>query len=59
VYLRDFESRQARQHHNQNSPLAGFQPPRGKRSRKAIESEGGEGREARDDDNQQRAAGEY
>jgi site-specific recombinase XerD len=31
VYLREFQSRQARQHHNEFSPLADFQPPRGKR----------------------------
>ncbi len=56
VYLRDFESRQARQHHNQYSPLADFQPPRGKRSKKAVDP-------ARDggstDDDQSQAAREY
>lgn len=31
VYLREFRSRQARLHHNEFSPLADFQPPRGKR----------------------------
>jgi integrase/recombinase XerD len=31
VYLREFQSRQARQHHNEFSPLANFHPPRGKR----------------------------
>jgi integrase/recombinase XerD len=31
VYLREFQSRQARAHHNEFSPLADFQPPRGKR----------------------------
>jgi site-specific recombinase XerD len=31
VYLREFQSRQARVHHNEFSPLADFQPPRGKR----------------------------
>jgi site-specific recombinase XerD len=32
VYLRDFEARQARLRHNEFSPLADFQLPRGKRS---------------------------
>jgi len=48
VYLRDFESRQARQRHNEFSPLADFQPPRGKHPRKAVkpvhnDTPGGEG----------------
>ncbi|HET8907706.1 MAG TPA: tyrosine-type recombinase/integrase [Ktedonobacterales bacterium] len=30
VYLRDFQSRQARQHHTEYSPLATFRPPKGK-----------------------------
>jgi transposase len=32
VYLRDFQSRQARQHHSAYSPLATFRPPKGKPS---------------------------
>jgi site-specific recombinase XerD len=32
VYLRDFQSRQARQHHTEYSPLATFRPPKGKQS---------------------------
>ena len=32
VYLRDFQSRQARQHHNEYSPLVSFRPPKGKAS---------------------------
>jgi hypothetical protein len=32
VYLRDFQSRQARQHHTEFSPLATFRPPKGKSS---------------------------
>jgi hypothetical protein len=30
VYLRDFQSRQARQHHSEYSPLVTFRPPKGK-----------------------------
>jgi len=30
VYLRDFLARQTRQHHAEFSPLASFQPPKGK-----------------------------
>ena len=32
VYLRDFQSRQARQHHSEYSPLVTFRPPKGKPS---------------------------
>jgi integrase len=32
VYLRDFQSRPARQHHAEHSPLATFRPPKGKPS---------------------------
>lgn len=32
VYLRDFQSRQARQHHSEYSPLVTFHPPKGKPS---------------------------
>ena len=33
VYLKDFQSRQARQRHNEFSPLTDLQLPRGKRQR--------------------------
>ena len=38
VYLRDFQARQARQHHAEYLPLASFQPPRNnsKRPRPAL-----------------------
>ena len=34
VYLRDFQSRQARQHHTEYSPLAVFRPPKGYQSKR-------------------------
>jgi hypothetical protein len=34
VYLRDFQARQARQHHAEYSPLATFQPPKGRPSKR-------------------------
>jgi site-specific recombinase XerD len=34
VYLRDFQARQARQHHTEFSPLATFQPPKGRPSKR-------------------------
>jgi site-specific recombinase XerD len=36
VYLRDFQARQARQHHAEYSPLASFQPPKGKPKRRPL-----------------------
>lgn len=46
VYLRDFQARQARQHHVDYSPLARFQPPKGKRQRPTPHSDVTDGDDA-------------
>lgn len=52
VYLRDFQARQARQHHAEYSPLATFQPPKGRPSKRfhSLLPPAAEGEESRPDE---------